>query len=477
LQPGQGAPEAINPDEVELAVLREADTLDGPRVARVAPRKAAAPGSLPPRPVSVEVPRSRAQPPLDLEALTPKTPSARSVQSGTLMSIGSVDPRAPTELSLPSPRRPPVSSERPYPVPEAVVDHTPPMHPERREPMRLGGQAVSHSDPEWSPYARPAVSARPPVSSGRLGPQSSLPGYIGADSPAPAARNFAREPESYPGSDRYGQPPKSSSRPSSRYAPDPPPDFQIHAELDALPHDYGFPEDGFDLRGVSTQREPLAGRRLASSPEFLAEPEVAPEPASISQRGLIRLSGPSSSSAITLWVDRARARASSADFGDAEGVPSSSQPRPRHTVPLSWVVGAAFVGLTVAVLMLVAMRGERPAAPQVSTSDRAAAAPAPVAVVAPGTVVAQPLATAINSATPVANVPPSAHSNPSAPAAANTASGTAVSKLPALAASARTVDPASVSSVAHPASTPASAHGSVGSAPTELSPKSRQSIY
>src|SRR6187399_3606488 len=65
LLPGQGAPERINPDEVELAVLRGADTLDGPKVARAAASKRPPPPesrSPSPTPVSVEVPRARSIP-------------------------------------------------------------------------------------------------------------------------------------------------------------------------------------------------------------------------------------------------------------------------------------------------------------------------------------------------------------------------------------------------------------------------------
>src|SRR6188768_2353448 len=129
LLPGQGAPERINPEEVELAVLRDAETLDGPKVARAAASKRALPESRStlPTPVSVEVPRARSIPPAHGEyTSTPPTPSARSIQSGTLMSIGSVDPRAPTELSLPSPRPLSVSERAAYLGPEAVVDRASP---------------------------------------------------------------------------------------------------------------------------------------------------------------------------------------------------------------------------------------------------------------------------------------------------------------------------------------------------------------
>src|SRR6478609_9034874 len=128
LLPGQGAPERLVPEEVELAVLRSAETLDGPKVARAAIGKRVPPEPSSPSPmaVSVEVPRVRSVPPAQGEyASTPPSPSARSIQSGTLMSIGSVDPRAPTELSLPGPRPLSVSERAAYLAPPAVVDRAP----------------------------------------------------------------------------------------------------------------------------------------------------------------------------------------------------------------------------------------------------------------------------------------------------------------------------------------------------------------
>src|SRR3954462_9280038 len=81
LLPGQGAPGRIIPEDEELAVLRDAETLDGPKVARAAASKRAAPESSSPSPmaVSVEVPRARSIPPAQGEyGSTPPSPSARS---------------------------------------------------------------------------------------------------------------------------------------------------------------------------------------------------------------------------------------------------------------------------------------------------------------------------------------------------------------------------------------------------------------
>src|SRR6187402_3411596 len=200
LLPGQGAPERIIPEEVELAVLRDAETLDGPKVARATASKRAAPESRQPSPtaVSVEVPRARSIPPAQGEyTSTPPSPSARSIQSGTLMSIGSVDPRAPTELSLPSPRPLSLSERAAYLGPEAVVDRTPlsvrrgPPSVDNRRPSDVTGRPGPVSaKPSWSANPRSAPSAPP-------GPRSAPPGAPpGPRSAPPGPRSASPGPAS-----------------------------------------------------------------------------------------------------------------------------------------------------------------------------------------------------------------------------------------------------------------------------------------
>ncbi|MEI9948023.1 MAG: hypothetical protein WDO74_03340 [Pseudomonadota bacterium] len=169
LLPGQGAPERIIPEEVELAVLRDAETLDGPKVARAAGKRASPEArSSSPTPVSVEVPRARSIPPAQGEYVsTPPSPSARSIQSGTLMSIGSVDPRAPTELSLPTPRPLSVSERQAYLGPEAVVDRTP-ANPRRGLPNvvdkgRQGDVSERPGPASAQPPSRSAPRSVPPA--------------------------------------------------------------------------------------------------------------------------------------------------------------------------------------------------------------------------------------------------------------------------------------------------------------------------
>ena len=59
-----------------------------------------------------------------------------------------------------------------------------------------------------------------------------------------------------------------------------PPQFQIHSQLDAVPHE--LQEDAFDLRSVTTQREPLASRKAQPSADWTphAPPRLPPVKAS-----------------------------------------------------------------------------------------------------------------------------------------------------------------------------------------------------
>jgi hypothetical protein len=334
LLPGQGAPERIVPEEIELAVLRDAETLDGPHVARVTAKRQQDLSSSPsPMPVSVEVPRARSLAPL-LEELsnTPPAPSARSIQSGTLMSIGSVDPRAPTELSLPSPRPLSVSERAAYFGPEAVVDRSIPPTPA----------------PAPSSRALPlsAPSARPPSK---------------RDSSVPPAQNFARPPRAYAPPSRALEPPPPPSRepqssqrpvesaPSRRaqlppsYPPEVAPRFQIHSEIEALNHELNHEsvEDNFDLRSAHTQREPLASRKAQPSSDWLTVHAPSSAPPAIELRSPATRS---STSAITLLVDRDRDRA-------FEPARSGSTRARRAAVPVTWL----FAGLCALLVLLLAI--------------------------------------------------------------------------------------------------------------------------
>jgi len=390
LQPGQGAPERVIPEEVELAVLRDAETLDGPNVARTAAgkRRLLEPRSPSPTPVSVEVPRVRSIPPAQYTS-TPPTPSARSIQSGTLMSIGSVDPRAPTELSLPSPRPMSVSERAAYLGPEAVVDRNP-AHSARGVPRVVDRNRARDVTEKPGP---PSSASLPPSSSrdipGGTGASSSSRPSLKSDSVAPPAQNFARLPHSYsPLSTPAGKPLRPSPMRPPRPDPKPPrsetavsapsvtssaasvPErFQIHADLDAVPHQ--VQDDGFDLRSVSTQREPLASRKAQSSADWTPHVPAAV----ISETEHSANSSRSSSTAVTLLIDRGRASAPPI----ADPIPP-----PRPALPLSWVLGAALFAVVLALIVAFVLR---PSAPQqaVAPLDEhgSAAVPPSTAQVAP----------------------------------------------------------------------------------------------
>ncbi len=475
LQPGQGAPERVNPEDVELAVLRAADTIDGPKLPRPQPRRSSSPelsSSPPPTPVSVEVPRMRSVPPaLEVMTPTPLTPSARSVQSGTLMSIGSIDPRAPTELSLPSPRALSHSERAAYVGPGAVVDRAatsqPPSVPRDLPRMAMHSELaarvpVPRSEPQPQSSARtsqPASNARP---SHR------------ADSPAPVARHFARGPDSYSPVERgQGAPresrPAHSPRDLERVSQPPAsggPRFEIHSELEALPRE--FLEDNFDLRSVVTQREPLASRKPISSSDWT--PTAPHEPVPSRRDSTIpseRTShNPSSSSAITILVDPRRP-----SFPDArDSIPSAFPPPPRATVPLGWVLGAAAFAVLLALGVAWIMRQPAPeAARSRDSNERAAAlgAAQPSLQAAVPAAATAPVATLSRAPTPPVEATSSASALPTAVPKATPALLAKSPEMPA-------------SSAARPAAAlsarPVDLHAAPA-APAEPASKSRQSIY
>jgi hypothetical protein len=450
LLPGQGAPERIVPEEVELAVLRDAETLDGPNVARVAAKRQPKLASSPsPMPVSVEVPRARSVPPgLDELTSTPPSPSGRSIQSGTLMSVGSIDPRAPTERALPSPRPLSVSERVAYFGPEAVVDRSPPtLSPPTERQSRpaidrgvLPPVAPRASSPGFE--SKPISSQRGPAGTGAPVPRPSP----GPDSVSPPARNFSRAPRSYsPVSGAPQSPVRPSNADASRRGshephsvPEVAAQFQIHSELDGLPHE--LQEDTFDLRKAHTQREPLAGRKPHPSSDWVTLHAPAPESASRSRPSR------SSTSAVTVLLDRNRASA-----------PPSADPLPvpRAMVPLSWLIAAA-VGVAVVLLALWILRA--------STAQDTARVP-------------DDRATASGPSLAPLLVPP----GPPAPGSLQTAA-----PLASAAAAPRLTAPRPA--VARPAATPSArgdapfANGSPPSAPAasagaDASAKARQSIY
>jgi hypothetical protein len=324
-------------------------------------------------------------------ASTPPSPSARSIQSGTLMSIGSVDPRAPTELSLPGPRPMSVSERAAYLGPEAVVDRTPPNSqsapPATLTSRREGGVSARPGPPSAAPPSRSNSPGSVPAPSAGTRPS------VKPESVAPMAQNFARPPRSSapvslsptptpmkPPRPTPMKPPRPTPKPPR---PDPvpseppaassglgvPPKFQIHSDLDAVPHE--VQDDAFDLRSASTQREPLASRKARPSADWTPHGPVSSPPS----EGELRVrANRSSSPAVTILVDRAR-----------ESTPEASeQSAPqRAAVPLSWVLGAAAFAVILALIVAFALRPPPPPQAAAPLDSRASAAAPSTAEVMP----------------------------------------------------------------------------------------------
>lgn len=372
LLPGQGAPERIIAEDVELAVvLRDAETLDGSQLARTAAKRAPErrSPSPSPTPVSVEVPRPRSSSPLPDEYVsTPPEPSARSIQSGTLISIGSVDPRAPTQLSLPSPPPLSVAERVAYLGAEAVVDRTSVHEPRELPAVTSSPPFVTQRLGALPPEALPKSSSRGVPSSSGIA--SSARPSSKADSSAPVGQRFARSPASYsPVSPSFAySDPSPTSRSASSRSPGSvlPSDssaaqqFQIHSELAFVPRE--FHEDAFDLRSVATEREPLAGRKPLQSTDWTAHgldpAQRDSEPSVRSSDGRSSVIGPRADGR-RLWT------------------PGDDHPDFRRTsVPLSWVLLAAAFALLLALLVAWVLRPPGSGGPPRAVDDR----PLPVAL-------------------------------------------------------------------------------------------------
>ncbi|HEY2406169.1 MAG TPA: hypothetical protein VGI10_09210 [Polyangiaceae bacterium] len=276
LEPGHGAPERFDPSQVELAALREAETLDPPELSK---RKAvSAPGSgddsreqsPPPTSVSVEVPRVRSVPPLESYGNVASTGKTRSVHSGTLLSVGGVDPRAPTERRLEAPRMFLSQSEH-----EAhayfKAKTVPPMLRPLAEPVAT--IQIAEPEPSFTEAAgqsssrlRVAADAGP----GRSGRRARVDG-LEPDSSVPPAQRFDNPVRSSKSEPKRPAASAEPARPTPSTEPAPVSDgSRPHADLSAFQSEEEEGADpDFDLRGVPTDPEPLARRsRAASDPEM-----------------------------------------------------------------------------------------------------------------------------------------------------------------------------------------------------------------
>ena len=245
------AAQEVDPATVELAVLRDPLPVDDPSTKQGGKRAAARLLGTPPESVTPESPGTRAARPSS-QALSPEPPSldARALASGTLLSVGSVDPRGKTERSLETPRMF-FSDARsgagayfePASIPAVTVHQTlenetvklsDSVDPRRAKTIpRLDREAL----PRRAEYEAVPVSVEPVAMSQ---PVSSLPAGVSSDVSQCSAHADSAEP-SFQG---VG-------------------DGQIHASLS---HFRGEPDPDFSLRGAPTRPEPLAARGRFEEP-------------------------------------------------------------------------------------------------------------------------------------------------------------------------------------------------------------------
>lgn len=398
--------------QVDLAVLRDPDRRD-PSTKQAGGRGHQLVAGQPPESVTPESPGARPRPPVAV-GQSPEPPSsvARSVASGTLLSVGAVDPRGKTERTLETPRM--FFSQgsgaeayfKPGKIPAVTVHQTletetvklsDSVDPRRAKtlPRIDRAQFAQHAD------AGEAQSAAPMVLTG--------PGSA-ADSAAPEAERWddaalAADPTSLP----------------SAY------DGQIHASLSQF-RDQAEPS--YSLDDAPTRAEPVAGRRALQLPEL----ELAgPDPSTVPTHRDLPQHRIEASEPPPPPLGAARPSGSAGDAGE----PESEGPRPttasiaadepeRRAV---WINYAAFVAaLLVAIVVGLFLTREREPEPVRGPQPREATRtelplPAPAPAPLPSPPVDAPAAKpAVAPAAPTPPVAAPAKKTSTSPAAAPDAS-------------------------------------------------------
>lgn len=252
--------------KVELAVLRDRDRRDDPSTKQGGRRGHELPPGQPPESVTPESPGTRVTRDVALSrSPEPPTSSGRSVASGTLLSVGSVDPRGKTERTLETPRmyfsRPDTAGEayfKPGKIPSVTVHQT------------IETETVKLSD---------SIDPRRAKTLPRID-RAALLRYAEGEEQADSEGNMAvsQEPGSLdlPESEqepRWNQDEYDADSLRSNVGAD----GQIHASLSPF-RDQQEPEPSFDdyEAGVPTRVEPLAARRLSDTPPPPPDPSTVP---------------------------------------------------------------------------------------------------------------------------------------------------------------------------------------------------------
>ncbi|MDF3065585.1 MAG: hypothetical protein K0R38_1186 [Polyangiaceae bacterium] len=350
--------------QVELAVLRNPVRRDDPSTKQggrrgYAPAQTEAPDSVTPESPGTRLGRD-AQP----SSPHPPSSSGRSAASGTLLSIGGVDPRAKTERTLETPRmyfsQADAGGEvyfKPGKIPAVTVHQTletetvklaDSIDPRRAKTLpRIDRHVLARYVEE----EHPQESAAPSV---LTGPGSSVDFDEPASLPFEGADDY--EPASSLGEHEAGQ---------------------IHASLSPF-RDHAEPSYSFD--GVPTRAEPLAARRASDIP-----PSLGPDPSTVpTQRDLpmhrieASLPPPPAVPSIASPSDPTPALATAHAIAASSAPSFEEEPvELDHTVrkPL-WINLTAF-GIALLLTIVLGLWLTRSPAPSLPEQAQPAAAPAP----------------------------------------------------------------------------------------------------
>jgi hypothetical protein len=344
--------------QVELAVLRDPRPQEDPSTkqgGRLAQQSPAAPHSVTP-----ESPAIRANRESLVRSPEPPSSGGRSVASGTLLSIGAVDPRGKTERTLETPRMF-ISQQqgteayfKPGKIPAVTVHQT-----IETETVKLSDSIDPRRAKTIPRLDRAAIAQLAELE----GVPDSEAAYALSDQPSSLDVSSARSPH-------WNQAHWDAEEESLRSQPD----RQIHASLSPF-RDQAT--SSFSLDGVSTRPEPLAARR-SDPPDVPAS--VTPDTSTVpTQRDLpvhrIEASQPPPpppSSALPRSEPQASERASA---GPTTASIAAEEPERRA----AWLNYAAFLGallLAVVVGLYLTRGSDEQATPRVPpTTDGNANAP------------------------------------------------------------------------------------------------------
>jgi hypothetical protein len=249
--------------QVELAVLRDRDRRDDPSTKQGGRRGHEFSPGQPPESVTPESPQARGPEVVLGRSPEPPSPSGRSVASGTLLSVGAVDPRGKTERTLETPRmfisQPDQSGEayfRPGKIPSVTVHQT-----LETETVKLS-DSIDPRRAQTIPRIDRAVLAR--FAAADREPDSEAP--VAASRPDDSLELSESDASRRWNQQEYDPESSLGERPG---------DGQIHASLSPF---RGQGEPSFSMDGVPTRQEPLAGRRASAPPDTPPMPDTSTVP-------------------------------------------------------------------------------------------------------------------------------------------------------------------------------------------------------